>query len=135
MHSIPLNKLDYNKRLALHNSITQPPMYISIESYSFDTKAKTNFYVIEIGVLNSLSVNIHTISTRYSVLRNLHQKICPILRANNESVPFPGKKIFLRNSPNFIKKRAGDLQQYLSSLTKNPFIHKSNDFLDFFGIH
>ena len=134
MEILSLDKLNNQKILALHNSITQPPMYISLESYQFDSKAKTVFYVIEVGILHSNSIHIHKIITRYSILYDLHQKIYPVLKVNNEIIHFPAKKIFRKNNENFIKKRASNLQDYFNQLTKNPFIRKSKDFREFFGL-
>ena len=132
--SVPILMLSQSKKSQLHQSANEKPFYIHIKSYAMDKTVGATFYLLEFGVKDNDSVQIHPISVRFSQL----DKLDKIIRRNfiNSSVldKFPPKKYIFNTDKNFLKKRSEDLQNYLASLTKLPKILEFEEFRRFFNL-
>ena len=131
---VPILSLSQSKKSQLHQSANEKPFYIHIKSYSMDKKVGATFYMLEFGVKDNDSVQIHPISARFSQLDKLDKIIRRKFLNPDVLNKFPPKKLLFNTDKNFLKKRSEDLQNYLASLTKLPKILEFEEFRKFFKL-
>lgn len=135
MPRFQLSTLNQKKKSQLHQSIDEEkPFYISVEGYEVNQTLGVTFYTLEIGFkCDDDTVEAYTTLKRFSQLEKLDRIIRT--KINTQIIAdFPPKKIFFNTFPDFIQKRANDLQNYLQSLTMVRGITKLTEFKVFFGI-
>jgi hypothetical protein len=91
MFELPVGKLPQRKRLQLHRSAHQPPIYIVVEGYEYDSTQKAVVYLIETGVMIGAKVWAKTQRFRYSALEEFNQKVLMKLGDRISLNPFPEK--------------------------------------------
>lgn len=135
MPRFKMSTLTQNKKSQLHQSVDdERPFYISVEGYEVNQTLGVTFYTIEIGFkCDDDAVESYTTLKRFSQLEKLDRIIRT--KINPQGIAkFPPKRLFFNTRPDFIQKRAKDLQAYLQSLTMVKGITKLTEFKVFFGI-
>lgn len=129
-----LASLSQRKRALLQVSITNPPIYLSIDRFIYNKEIGAFLYSIEIGIKKGNSVEIHKVERRYSALFQFDRKIRPIFNEFLTLLDFPPKKYIGNKDPIFLQQRKEDLEKYLSNLNRLPGIIKNSTFLEFFEL-
>ena len=131
---VPLNTLTQKKKSILHQSATDPPMYITIEDHDFDKEINATVYSIEIGFQHNSEVEIIKCKKRYSELLQLDSEINSLFDNSLINPSFPPKRWFGSLDKNFVNQRAEKLQRYFTDICKINTVISSKHFQTFFGI-
>ena len=131
---VPLLSLSQSKKSQLHQSANDQPFYIHIQSYQTDKKGGPTFYLLEFGIQNHESVQVHPINVRFSQLNWLDKQIRQKFINSSMLNKFPPKKFLFNTDQAFLKKRSEELQKYLASLTKVPHLMQYDEFRKFFNL-
>jgi hypothetical protein len=130
--SVSISSLTPKKQTQLQSSISIPPMYISIEGHSFDPAIQATVYRLEIGVQKGDDAIVHSVSHRYSEIRNFHAEIRKQFGDSHYLLAIPPKKFIGNRDAQFLEIRAEQLQKYLANLAMIPGIARSPSFTKFF---
>ncbi|OHT04891.1 PX domain containing protein [Tritrichomonas foetus] len=132
--NIPISNLSQKKQAQLQLSNVIPPMYISIESYNYESSVKAVVYEIEVGIQNNQMVSTHVIHRRFSAMKTFDTQIRSQFGDSHYLLSFPPKTLFPNTSKAFLEQRSEQLQKYLANLVKIPGLSSSPTFTQFFEI-
>lgn len=128
-----ISDLSFEKRKMIELSNQFPKMYITIESYEFDTKKQTILFNVEIGRKLSNFVYIHSVKVRYSQLFELNFILKSTFGPSfNKFTKYFPPNFFLNYSQSLIQKRKEKLEIYLEQIALLPFFSVQSIVIELF---